>query len=56
VAPLRDVRGKADRDALISVLVKTKGNISQAAKQLGVSRPTFHGLLDRHKVEARQFK
>jgi two-component system NtrC family response regulator len=56
VAPLRDVRGKADREALVSVLVKTKGNISQAAKQLGVSRPTFHGLLDRYQVVARQFR
>jgi two-component system NtrC family response regulator len=56
VAPLRDVRGKADRDALISVLVKTKGNISQAAKQLGVSRPTFHGLLTRYQVVAREFR
>jgi two-component system NtrC family response regulator len=56
VATLRDVRGKAEREALIDVLVKTKGNISQAAKQLGVSRPTFHGMLDRHQVVARQFR
>jgi len=40
----------------VDALVKTRGNISQAAKLLGVSRPTFHGLLDKLAVNARDFR
>jgi transcriptional regulator of acetoin/glycerol metabolism len=41
---------------LVEALIKTRGNISQAAKHLGVSRPTFHGLLDKFQVNAREFR
>jgi two-component system, NtrC family, response regulator len=56
LAPLRATRDKAQREALVDALVKTRGNISQAAKLLGVSRPTFHGLLDKLQLNARDFR
>src|SRR5262249_36108418 len=55
LAPLRATRDRAEREALVDALVKTRGNISRAAKLLGVSRPTFHGLLDKLEVNARDF-
>ncbi len=53
---LRDARGRAEREAVVEALIKTRGNISQAAKHLGVSRPTFHGLLDKFQVNAKEFR
>jgi two-component system NtrC family response regulator len=53
---LREARGRAERQAVIDALIKTRGNISQAAKHLGVSRPTFHGLLDKFQVNAKEFR
>ncbi len=42
---LREIREDAERRAIIRTLAQTSGNISQAAKLLGVSRPTFYGML-----------
>jgi two-component system NtrC family response regulator len=53
---LREARGRAERQAVVDALMKTRGNISQAAKHLGVSRPTFHGLLDKFQVDAKEFR
>jgi len=53
---LREARGRAEREAVVEALIKTRGNISQAAKHLGVSRPTFHGLLDKFQVNAKEFR
>jgi two-component system NtrC family response regulator len=53
---LREARGRAERQAVVDALIKTRGNISQAAKHLGVSRPTFHGLLDKFQVNAKEFR
>src|SRR5262249_12516768 len=55
-APLREARSKAEREAVVDALVRTRGNISQAAKLLGVSRPTFHGMIDKHELNARDFR
>src|SRR2546422_4106294 len=56
LASLRQARDRAEREALVDALVKTRGNISQAAKLLGVSRPTFHGLIAKCEVNARDFR
>ncbi len=53
---LREARGRAERQALVDALIQTRGNISQAAKQLGVSRPTFHGMLTKFQVNAKEFR
>jgi two-component system NtrC family response regulator len=56
LASLRKARDRAEREALVNALVKTRGNISQAAKLLTVSRPTFHGLIARYELNARDFR
>jgi two-component system NtrC family response regulator len=56
LASLRESRDRAEREALVDALVKTRGNISRAAKLLGVSRPTFHGRLNRHEINAMDFR
>jgi two-component system NtrC family response regulator len=53
---LREARGRAEREAVVDALIQTRGNISRAAQHLGVSRPTFHGLLDKFGVNAREFR
>ena len=53
---LRGVRDRAERQAVIDALIKTRGNISQAAKHLEVSRPTFHALLDKFQIDAKEFR
>ncbi|HXH81546.1 MAG TPA: PEP-CTERM-box response regulator transcription factor [Candidatus Tectomicrobia bacterium] len=56
VPSLREARSQREREILVEALIKTKGNISHAAANLGISRPTFHGLLDKHQINARDFK
>ena len=55
-ASLRELREQAEREALVAALSRHHGNISQAARELAVSRPTLHGLLDKHGVNARAFR
>jgi two-component system NtrC family response regulator len=55
-ATLRETRNKAERETVVDALVKTRGNISQAAKLLGVSRPTFHSMIDKHALDAKAFR
>jgi two-component system NtrC family response regulator len=56
LASLSQARDRAERESLVGALVKTRGNISQAAKLLAVSRPTFHGLIAKYRVNARDFR
>jgi len=53
---LKEVRDSAEKQALIASLRRSMGNISKAAKDIGVSRPTFHDLLKKHGVNASDFK
>jgi len=48
VVSLREVREEAERKHIRIVLQRCQGNISQAAAELGVSRPTLHELIKRH--------
>jgi two-component system NtrC family response regulator len=43
---LRAARNKAERTVIQRALTQTNGNLSIAAKLLGVSRPTLYGLLE----------
>jgi two-component system NtrC family response regulator len=53
---LRSTRERAERDALVDVLSRHRGNISRTARQLQVSRPTLHDLLGKHRVNAKDFR
>ncbi len=56
VGSLRETRERVERQALVEVLGRYRGNVSQAARELKVSRPTLHGLLDKHGINARDFR
>ena len=53
---LREARARAERSVVVEALIQSRGNISQAARHLDVSRPTFHALLDKFEVDARGFR
>ena len=53
---LKEARSQIERQVLVTALIKSQGNISQAARELGVSRPAIHDLLDKHGVVAKQFR
>ncbi len=48
---LKSVREAADRRAIRLALARTENNISNAAKLLGISRPTFYDLLRQYDIE-----
>jgi two-component system NtrC family response regulator len=48
--PLRDVRDEAERRHVEAVLRRCGGNISQAATELAVSRPTLHELIKKYQI------
>jgi two-component system NtrC family response regulator len=45
---LREVRARAERQAINQVLAIVDGNISRAAELLGMTRPTLYDLMDRY--------
>jgi two-component system NtrC family response regulator len=48
---LRHARDEAERTALQRALLQEQGNVSRAAKLLGVSRPTLYDLMRHHKLK-----
>ena len=48
---LRAVREAAERQAVITALSRTDGNIVRAAELLGVSRPTLYDLMNRLQIK-----
>jgi two-component system, NtrC family, response regulator len=49
---LKAVRDGADRTAIRRAIARTEGNISNAAKLLGISRPTLYDLIKQHGIQA----
>jgi two-component system, NtrC family, response regulator len=48
---LAEARDEAERRAIPRALSRVDGNITRAAKMLGVSRPTLYDLLRQHNIE-----
>ena len=48
---LRSARERADRGAIRMALSRTELNVSNAAKLLGISRPTLYDLLKQYNIE-----
>ncbi|WP_038173912.1 MULTISPECIES: cyclic-di-GMP-binding transcriptional regulator VpsR [Vibrio] len=47
---LKSIRERSERDALLLVLESHSGQVSMAAKELGVSRATMYRLLNKHNL------
>ncbi len=47
---LRQVREKAESQALLNAFQQANGKISQAAKMLGITRPTFYALAKKYNL------
>ncbi|HXP29835.1 MAG TPA: PEP-CTERM-box response regulator transcription factor [Stellaceae bacterium] len=43
---LREARARAERDVIQMAMAQSGGNLTRAAKLLGISRPTLYGLLE----------
>ena len=52
---LREVRQRAESKAIRTALMRNFGNISRAAEQLGVTRPTLYDLLNKYGLSAEAY-
>lgn len=50
VLNLKVVRENADIKAIRNAMAQASGNVSRAAKMLGISRPTFYGLIKQYDI------
>jgi len=53
---LQDAREDAEKKLLIDALTRNAGNITRAARDIDVSRPTLHDLLRKHSIQADRFR
>ena len=53
---LQDARDEAEQRLLAEALTRNAGNITRAARDIKVSRPTFHDLLRKHGIEAGRYR
>jgi two-component system, NtrC family, response regulator len=53
---LTEARDRAERELIVDALTRNAGNITRAAREIDVSRPTFHDLMRKHGVEAARFR
>src|SRR4030095_15193490 len=47
---LREARDQSERRLLVNALVRSRGNISRAARTLDIRRPTFHDMMGKHSL------
>ena len=44
---LKDAREALEKDFIKRALVKNKGNVTKAAEELGISRPTMYEMMEK---------
>jgi len=40
----------------VEALLRTAGNVSRAAREIGVTRPTFHSLMSKYAIQPEAFR
>jgi two-component system NtrC family response regulator len=53
---LQGARDQAERALIVEALTRNAGNITRAAQEVQVSRPTFHDLMRKHGIDARRYR
>jgi len=53
---LQAARDEAERRLILDALTRNAGNITRSAREVDVSRPTFHDLLKKHDIDAGHFR
>ena len=53
---LQSARDEAERRLLAEALTRNAGNVTRAAREIEVSRPTLHDLLKKHGIDASRFR
>ena len=53
---LSEARHELERSMVVDALTRSSGNISRAARTIGVSRPTFYDLVHKYGVDLAEFK
>ena len=53
---LREARNRVERQVVVDALIRTRGNISRAATELGISRPALHDLLEKHNIDSKELR
>ncbi len=53
---LQSARDEAERRLLVEALTRNAGNVTRAARDIDVSRPTLHDLLRKHGLDAARFR
>ncbi len=53
---LQSARDEAERRLLVEALTRNAGNVTRAAREIDVSRPTLHDLVRKHGLDAARFR
>ncbi|HSG29412.1 MAG TPA: PEP-CTERM-box response regulator transcription factor [Candidatus Krumholzibacterium sp.] len=53
---LKEARDELEERLVTSALLRTAGNVSAAAQELDVSRPTLHDLMKKHDIDPEDFR
>ena len=53
---LQSARDEAEQRLLVEALTRNAGNVTRAARDIDVSRPTLHDLLRKHGIDAARFR
>jgi DNA-binding NtrC family response regulator len=52
---LREARNLVAHQTVVDALMRMNSNISRAAVELGISRPALHDLLEKHRIDSKEF-
>jgi transcriptional regulator with PAS, ATPase and Fis domain len=53
---LKDITGEAEKDAVLNALVRNRGNISRASRELDISRVTFKNMIRKYGFKPHDYR